>query len=178
MGETTVVDPVPYDGWLIFCSNPAHVSACRIPSRHTVVQLTRARWTQLLEVNARFNDYPYVSDSVQWGVPDHWDYVDDSGRGDCEDYALAKQRALARLGWPPGSLRIATLTYPADEFRGPLIGHAVLTVDTDRGTYVLDNRYNQVLPWDSPITWYYRWIERRGWGTRSWVLIDSPPRTR
>jgi predicted transglutaminase-like cysteine proteinase len=38
-----------------------------------------------------------VSDEVQWGVPDHWSAPFEtlqSGRGDCEDYAIVKYLAL------------------------------------------------------------------------------------
>ena len=60
--------------------------------------------------------------------------------GDCEDFALAKLRRLEAAGVPHGVARLATLQLPSGE------GHAVLTVDTDRGTLVLDNLQPGVTP--------------------------------
>mgnify|MGYP001296042013 CR=1 FL=1 len=60
--------------------------------------------------------------------------------GDCEDFALAKQERLRAAGLPPGALRIATARLPHGEL------HAVLTVETDHGTLVLDNLAAAVVP--------------------------------
>ena len=60
--------------------------------------------------------------------------------GDCEDYALAKQAALRAAGLPAGAVRLATARLPHGEL------HAVLTVETDRGTLVLDNLQRRVVP--------------------------------
>ncbi len=53
--------------------------------------------------------------------------------GDCEDYVLAKRKALIRAGIPASSLRIAAVKTRKGE------GHAILVVNTSRGKLVLDN---------------------------------------
>jgi predicted transglutaminase-like cysteine proteinase len=69
--------------------------------------------------------------------------------GDCEDFALTKREALRAAGLPAGALRLATAYTEAGEY------HTVLTVRTERGTVVLDNRFAGVLPLaDLP----YRWV--------------------
>jgi len=48
--------------------------------------------------------------------------------------------------------------------------HAVLTVNTNKGVYVLDNRYPEVTPWrDLP----YRWHKMENPGQYFWVLIQQ-----
>ena len=60
--------------------------------------------------------------------------------GDCEDYVLAKRKALIRAGIPAASLRIAAVKTRRGE------GHAVLIVNTSRGKIVLDNLTPVVKP--------------------------------
>jgi predicted transglutaminase-like cysteine proteinase len=110
--------------------------------------LTPAAWRQLQEINDRVNQgIRYAPDQGE----DRWDIVEGGGTGDCEDYALTKRAALIALGWPGEALRIATAWTPSGVY------HAVLTVDTDRGTYVLDNRYPRVEPWEAlPYRWHRR----------------------
>ncbi len=69
--------------------------------------------------------------------------------GDCEDYALAKQQRLLAAGLPRGTVRLATASL-ADGER-----HAVLVVETERGTLVLDNLQPHVVPLRAlPYTWH------------------------
>lgn len=60
--------------------------------------------------------------------------------GDCEDYVLAKRRALIKSGLPAGSLRIAHVKTRKGE------GHAVLVVKTGGRDLVLDNLTNTIKP--------------------------------
>lgn len=83
-----------------------------------------------------------VTDEVQYGVVENWSFAE-TGKGDCEDYVLEKRRELIRRGWPMSSLLI---TVVIDKEGG---GHAVLTVVTDRGEFILDNQTDAVLPWSS-----------------------------
>jgi predicted transglutaminase-like cysteine proteinase len=73
--------------------------------------------------------------------------------GDCEDYALAKQQRLRAAGLPAGAIRLATARLPNGEL------HAVLTVDTDRGTLVLDNLQQRVVPMSKLA---YAWLRAQG----------------
>ena len=68
-----------------------------------------------------------------WGVVERWNYPDD-GYGDCEDYVLLKRKLLMQAGWPREALLITVVRDKKGD------GHAVLTVKTDRGEYILDNQ--------------------------------------
>lgn len=126
-------------------------------------KLTSADWADLSAVQAEINArVGYRADIDLYGLPELWTVAD--REGDCEDYALAKRRALLDLGWPVEALRLAVCQ---DETGG---GHAVLTVDTDRGVYVLDNRARFVEPWAALP---YRWIKRQAAGGRDWVSIEA-----
>ena len=65
------------------------------------------------------------------GVSDRWQ--SDVTSGDCEDYVLAKRRALIEAGLSPSALRIARVVTSSGE------GHAVLVVKTTKGDFVFDN---------------------------------------
>ena len=79
--------------------------------------------------------------------------------GDCEDYVLAKRRALITAGLPASSLRIAYV-----KTRGG-IGHAILVVKTDKGDFVLDNLNRSVRPLSQS---GYRVISMSGADPKSW----------
>lgn len=129
--------------------------------------LTDQRRTELERVNAEVNGrVGYKADIDLYGMPEFWTIA---GReGDCEDYALAKRAELLALGWPVEALRLAVCL---DEHGR---GHAVLTVDTDRGAYVLDNRSLLVQPWKALP---YTWIKRQAAGGKAWVTITAQART-
>lgn len=116
-----------------------------------VMKLTRARWDELLTINARINRaVKPVTDQDLYATAEIWTYPD--GAGDCEDYVLLKRRTLIERGWPAGALLI---TVVRDTSGG---GHAVLTARTDRGDLILDNQIEAVLPWfRTP----YRYIKRQ-----------------
>jgi len=73
---------------------------------------------------------------------DHWDYPID-GKGDCKVYALYKRKLLVDAGFP----RQALLMTVVRDLEGE--GHAILTVKTDRGEFVLDNLTDEIRPWDA-----------------------------
>jgi predicted transglutaminase-like cysteine proteinase len=127
-------------GWTQFCAE--NQTECRPgTSAATSVVLNEKLWRELLKINHYFNQaIEAVTDQVQYGTPEYWTYAK-SGKGDCEDYVLEKRRELARRGWPLSSLLI---TVVIDKEGG---GHAVLTVITDRGEFILDNQTNLILPW-------------------------------
>ncbi len=126
--------------------------------------LDNERWDELERVNSRVNELPGVVDLARWGVPEFWIEIDQLG-GDCEDFALRKRRELLDLGWPVSALRLAECETETGE------RHAVLTIDAECGTYVLDNRFPDVEPWRSTPMRGYRWIRRQAAGGRGWVAI-------
>lgn len=129
-------------GWVQFCAdNPRECNP--VAQAQRAISATPARLRELDEVNLRFNrQIEPMTDQDQFGVAEKWTYVT-TGKGDCEDYVLEKRRELARRGWPLSQLLI---TVVLDKQNG---GHAVLTVVTDRGEFVLDNQTDRVLPWSA-----------------------------
>ena len=60
------------------------------------------------------------------------------GKGDCEDYALMKRKILIDRGFPRQALLITVVRDEQNE------GHAILTVKTNSGEYILDNLNDDV----------------------------------
>lgn len=125
-------------------------------------RLDAAAWHQLCAVNDEVNrETRYTADAALYGRPDFWEVA--AGAGDCEDYALAKRQRLRDLGWPEAALRLATCLYRGE-------GHAVLTVDSDAGVWVLDNRYAQPQPWK---ILPYTWLEREAPAGSAWETVPA-----
>ena len=93
--------------------------------------------TQLRRINDFMNRYRYILDPINWGVKDYWASPDQffAKFGDCEDYAIAKYFSLRALGWPAEMLRIVVL-----QDLNLNIAHAVLVVEHDGKSLVLDNQ--------------------------------------
>lgn len=139
-GET-----LPPIGYVNFCRERA--DECR-PSRRFAdrVQFTGGKFAELQEVNNSVNDaVAPVTDLDLYGEVEVWTYP--VKEGDCEDYVLLKRRILIERGWPESTLLITVVRDENNE------GHAVLTVRTDRGDFVLDNKQHDVMAWaDTPYT--------------------------
>jgi predicted transglutaminase-like cysteine proteinase len=80
-----------------------------------------------------------TSDLAQWGVIDRWSpplETFGTGRGDCEDYAIAKYAALIEAGVAAADLRLVIVrNLAANE------DHAVVAARIDRDWFILDNRW-------------------------------------
>ena len=141
---------VPY-GWIDFCNR--YAGECNGPALPAEdLALTARTFKDIDRVNRTVNrSVTPVTDMDHWGVVDRWDYPLD-GRGDCEDYALQKRKLLIQAGVPRQALLMTVVKDQTGE------GHAVLTVKTDRGDYVLDNMVDTVLPWDRT---GYRFVKRQ-----------------
>ena len=91
------------------------------------------------EINRAVNlSIAAASDKIQYGVEDRWASpltTFTSGRGDCEDYALAKYAALRAVGFDDSDLRLLIVPLPASQ-----TDHAVLSVRHEGRWLVLDNR--------------------------------------
>jgi predicted transglutaminase-like cysteine proteinase len=141
----------PPIGWVEFCRDNAAECATR-PSAPRDVVLNRATWREMLRVNTQVNQrIEPVTDADQFGIAERWTYPD-SGRGDCEDYVLLKRRLLMEAGFPREALLITVVRDKLGD------GHAVLTVRTSKGEFVLDNQETEVLPWQET---GYRFIKRQ-----------------
>jgi predicted transglutaminase-like cysteine proteinase len=146
-----------------FCNT--HPSQCSIRSNQTApMTLSDERWFELQQVNDLVNTAIVPATDYQiFGVEELWAYP--ATRGDCEDFALLKQRLLAERGWPMSSLLITVVTRPDGQ------GHAVLTVRTDRGDLVLDNLDSDVRLWTDTT---YRYVKRQSeQNTGRWVSIND-----
>ena len=157
----------PPVGWMEFCVE--YYPECKTkPSVPRDILLTTQAWKELERVNMWVNTHVKpMTDMDHWGVVDRWNYPDD-GYGDCEDYVLLKRRLLIQLGWPREALLVTVVLDNEDE------GHAVLTVTTDKGDYVLDNKKEDILLWSKT---GYRFVKRQSQSDPNvWVsLIDLQP---
>lgn len=114
-------------------------------------------------VNSRINRaIRRSSDLDTFGALDVWNAPSGPrARGDCEDYVLAKRRALIEAGVDPDLMSIALVRTRRGE------AHAVLLVQTDDGEQVLDNLSPWVIRWDQAP---YEWLERQTPGSPlTWV---------
>jgi predicted transglutaminase-like cysteine proteinase len=163
---TPVLDEVrPPIGWIDFC--PTHPSDCNVqalPARK--ISLDVSSWRQILRINQLVNDeIEQVEDVALYGVSEKWTYPD-QGKGDCEDIALLKRRMLMQAGFPRQAL---LMTVVRDETGS---GHAILTVVTDHGDYILDSKTSRILPWQST---GYGFIKRQSAEHPNvWVKLGEP----
>jgi predicted transglutaminase-like cysteine proteinase len=85
----------------------------------------------------------YKKDGAVYGKFDYWAKpleILDHRAGDCEDFAILKMTALLRAGIPAQSMSLVVLQDRRRNFF-----HAVLSVSTGSGTFILDNLSNLVL---------------------------------
>src|ERR1700688_2638667 len=152
-------------GWGEFCIR--YKPECNTkPSAPRDVVLTPKAWSDMVKVNSWANDnIAPITDLEHWGVVEQWDYPDD-GKGDCEDYVLLKRRMLMQAGWPREALLITVVRDKKGD------GHAVLTVKTNRGEFILDNQETQVLAWNKT---GYRFVKRQSQSDpNTWVALGEP----
>jgi predicted transglutaminase-like cysteine proteinase len=145
-----------------FCKRFA--SECSIRPRDTgPVIVTDALWNQISEVNKAVNAaVKPMSDYDVYGQDEYWAYPEQSV-GDCEDYVLEKRRQLNALGISLSNLLITVLRKPDGE------GHAVLTVRTNRGDFILDNLNDELRAWNET---GYQFLKRQAANhTGRWVTI-------
>ena len=101
-------------------------------------------WAKLTAVNRFFNQR--ISVTLDAGAAEGYDYWQSPietlvrGRGDCDDFAMAKYVSLRLLGLPARQLRVGLVTYP-------LGGHAVVFFypQKERDPWVLDNMFSERL---------------------------------
>ena len=145
-----------------FCkANPAECSIR--PTDLAPAKMTDVLWSELNSVTVKVNAaVKPMSDLDIYGKDEVWAYPD-RGVGDCEDYVLEKRRELSRMGISLADLLITVLRKPDGE------GHAVLTVRTDKGDYLLDNLTDKVRRWDET---NYTFLKRQAIdNTGRWVSI-------
>jgi predicted transglutaminase-like cysteine proteinase len=136
----------------------------RIDTASERVALTEALKRDLVEINGRFNTQVVaITDEAYYQKREFWTYPE--GFGDCEDFALAKRRALMERGWPASVLRMALVRQSNGE------AHAVLVAVTDAGDFVLDNLVGDVLDWEET---NYKFVKMQTAQTMSeWVDVED-----
>ena len=163
LGDTTR-SPI---GWVEFCAdNPGECRGGATQPRDIVMSQTA--WRDLVRVNKWVNEtIKPMTDMDHWGVIEKWSLPTD-GYGDCEDYVLLKRKMLIDAGWPREALLITVVRDKKGE------GHAVLTVKTDKGEFVLDNQNENVLAWTET---GYRFVKRQSQSDPNvWVSLgDNRP---
>jgi predicted transglutaminase-like cysteine proteinase len=158
----TVRPPI---GWVEFCIE--YDPECKTkPSAPRDVVLSTPAWKDLQRINLWVNtNIKPMTDMDHWGVVERWNYPDD-GYGDCEDYVLQKRKMLMQAGWPREALLITVVR----DLHGD--GHAILTVKTDKGEFILDNQTDDIVLWADT---GYRFVKRQSQSDPNvWVSLGDP----
>lgn len=151
----------PPVGFVRFCAeNPKDCKDRN--SRAKRIAMDPDRWNLLYQVNTYVNGkITPVSDMELYGEAERWTYPVDAG--DCEDYLLLKKKYLQGLGFPQEALLITVVLDEQSQ------GHAVLTVVTDKGEFILDNRRNDIMRWKDT---HYSFLKRQSQtNPRQWVAL-------
>lgn len=151
-----------------FCK--ANPQECSIrPDDSELLKMTAETWALVGKIDLQVNRaIQPVNDIDNYGLEEVWAYPDD-GKGDCEDYALEKRRLLNESGISLANLLLTVVRKPDGE------GHAVLTVRSDKGDFILDNLSDKVKPWRET---GYKYLKRQAsYNTGRWVslLEDNNP---
>ena len=162
-GAVTMGEARPIIAWTEFCR--AYRAECALdPREPRRVALTPALWSAVVAVNRRVNrNLTAQTDQDHWGRPDRWDLAED-GIGDCEDFQLLKRHLLVEAGLPQRAMRMTVVIDEKGE------GHAVLTLITDRGDFILDNKTDAVMAWHQT---GYTFIKREGQDSVAWVSLGG-----
>jgi predicted transglutaminase-like cysteine proteinase len=154
----------PPIGWTDFCIEYAPECDTK-PLEARDVVLTPKAWRDLSRINTWVNDSVWpITDMDHWGVVERWNYPDD-GYGDCEDYVLLKRKMLLQAAWPRQALLITVVRDRNGD------GHAVLTVKTDKGEFILDNQNPEILLWSET---GYHFVKRQSQtDPNNWIALGE-----
>lgn len=141
-------------GYQLLCLKHPNASECK-GGGAAKVKVTGDVMATLKRVNAHVNRS--IKPKYDASGADVWNASASSG--DCEDYVLAKRRALIKAGIPAGSLRIAYVKTRSGE------GHAILVIKTGGKDLVLDNLTATIKPLSQT---GYRIVSMSGANPRQW----------
>ena len=126
---------------VVFCQD--YAAECVKDGGPAAVKVTAGAMEELETVNSDVNAQITEQDDTK---NDTWTLF--PRFGDCDDFAVSKRHELIARGWPAPALRLAIGLTPENE------GHMVLVARTSRGDLVLDNRDDNVKPWqDADLRW-------------------------
>ncbi len=154
-------------GHFEFCrANPGECairSVDRGPQR-----MNDALWQTVRALNAKVNQaIEPMNDIDVFGKDEVWSYP--QGVGDCEDYVLEKRRLLRRRGFDYSNILITVVRKRDGE------GHAVLTLRTSDGDFILDNLTDEIRAWEDT---GYRFLKRQSSEyTGRWVSLREEQNT-
>lgn len=149
-----------------------HYEYCQKNPSECTAQVTSANapkitdygWDIIRKTNMDVNNaiMPMTDEDI-YGRQEVWSLPGEAG--DCEDYVLLKRRDLIERGFSPSDLLITVVRKPDGE------GHAVLTIHSSEGDYVLDNLDNEVRLWsETP----YRFLKRQAtFNAGRWVTVEN-----
>ncbi|MBX3596446.1 MAG: transglutaminase-like cysteine peptidase [Rhizobiaceae bacterium] len=146
-----------------FCKRlPTECKPQSIPVEPMVA--TRSIMSKINAVNSRVNNQIVPKTDMEiWGKDEVWSFP--NGVGDCEDYVLEKRRLLIEAGFSPSNALITVVRQPNGE------GHAVLTVRTTAGDFILDNLEAGVRRWDETLYTYLKRQSEKNPG--QWLSITD-----
>lgn len=146
-----------------FCQS--HGSECTANARDaSAPKITEFGWGLVRQINASVNQtvVPMTDEDI-YGREEVWAYP--GGAGDCEDFVLLKRKELIAKGFAAADLLITVVRKLDGE------GHAVLTLRSAGGDYILDNLDNDVKLWSQTS---YRFLKRQASSNAGrWVTIEN-----
>lgn len=154
---------LPPFGYVEFCQR--HRSECVTLnkvnfSRFDATPLHLRELDQLnRDINTRIKP---ATDLELYGCEEYWTFP--VTHGDCEDYVLLKRRELMARGWPASALLITVVRDEEGD------GHAVLTVRTRQGDFILDNKVDDVRLWNQ--TPYHYLMRQSYLSPTVWMALD------
>jgi predicted transglutaminase-like cysteine proteinase len=150
------------EGYLAYCNRHPGDNLCEGKTVPAPAGERKFNVADLVGLNDDINYYPYMDDYDNWFMADFWEDIRKRGRGDCEDYAIAKFKILLEMGWPKEKMHFATCFTKKDRS----VSHAVLIVETDQGAYVLDMGNTKPIPFNEyPHEWHKFQINGKTWAT-------------
>ena len=145
-----------------FCQR--HTDECGPTRNIGPVDMNPAAWTLVNQINLRVNKtIRPATDMEVYGQEEYWEYPKTAG--DCEDFALLKRRMLMQSGISASNLLMTVVRKPDGE------GHAVLTLRTKQGDYILDNLEDGIKLWSKTP---YSYLKRQtSFNAGRWVTIEN-----
>ena len=130
------------------------------------IDLTLEKFIELDHIN-RYNNSVIkpIADDPKDSTYDYWT-IPHNGKGDCEDYVLAKRAQLMAHGWPANVLLI---TVVLDQNGN---GHAVLMIRAKQGDFIIDNMNDEIKPWHK--TGYKFRYRQSSLNTDRWIALYKP----
>ena len=159
---------LPPFGFVHFCRRHREDCDRGAGAQYARFNATPSHLSELDAVNRAINfQIKPVTDLELYGREEYWTYP--TGSGDCEDYVVLKRKILMQRGWPASALLI---TVVRDEVGD---GHAVLTVRTRQGDFILDNKVDDVRVWSRTP---YKYLMRQSYlNPKLWMALDPRAKT-